>query len=124
MDVIQAIDEATIAQQLVERILAGDRLAETELVQRYDRGLYTVLLNESKDESLAKDITQESWELLLASIRNDKLKDPKKLSAYIIQTGKYRLLMHYRKHSNKRHESDEQLATCLLYTSPSPRDRG
>lgn len=110
MDVIQAIDETTIAQQLVTRILAGDRLAESELVKRYDRGLYTVLLNESKDESLAKDIAQESWELLLANIRNDKLKNPKKLGAYIIQTGKYRLLMYYRKQSSRRYESDEQLA--------------
>ena len=110
MDTVQLTDEETIAQQLVERILAKDTRAESELVQRYDRGLYIVLLNESKDESLAKDIAQESWELLLSNIRNDKVRNPKRLRAYIIQTAKYRLLMHYRKQSSRRYESDEQLA--------------
>jgi len=108
MDAVLPTDEETIAQQLVERILAKDTQAESELVQRYGQGLYTVLLNESKDENLAKDIAQESWEFLLSNIRNDKIRNPKRLGA--IQTAKYRLLMHYRKQGSRRYESDEKLS--------------
>ncbi len=113
MNGFQATDEATIAKQLVARILENDKLAESELVHRYNQGLITVLRNESKDESLAKDIAQESWEHLLPNIRNNKVKNPEKLGAYIIQTGKYRLLMYFRKQGKRRYESDEQLETVI-----------
>lgn len=119
MDGVQPLDEATIAKQLVARILENDKLAESELYHRYNRGLLTVLRNESKDESLANDIAQESWELLLSNIRNNKLKNPEKLGAYIIQTGKYRLMMYFRKLGKRRYETDEQLAT-VEDTSDSP----
>jgi len=93
------LTESEVSQSLVERILQKDRTAEAEMVQRYQRGLYVMLFNRAKNKALAEDIAQESLTLVLTKVRNNDLRDPTKLAAYIIQIGKNQLLMHYRQQS-------------------------
>ncbi len=88
--------EAEAAKSLVERILKGDQTAESEMVERYNRGMLFMLRHRSKNQTLAEDISQETWRVVLQKIRAGDLNDPTKLSAFIVQTAKNQLLMHYR----------------------------
>ena len=91
-----------LAVSLVERIEKGDKEAERELVSRYERGLRFILLrNCNHDEALASDMFQDTWSVVLSALRQKKLRDPTKLSAFIIQTGKNLVIAHYRKTENK-----------------------
>jgi len=90
------ITEAEAAQKLVARILKGERQAEKEMVERYNRGLLFMLRHRAKNNALADDVVQETWRIVLEKVRVGELKDPTKLSAFIVQVGKNQLLMTYR----------------------------
>lgn len=88
--------EAYVAKALVARIIAGDAQAEKQMVERYNRGMLFMLRHRSNNQALADDLCQETWRIIIEKIRAGDLKDPTKLSAYIVQTAKYQLLMCYR----------------------------
>jgi RNA polymerase sigma-70 factor (ECF subfamily) len=88
--------EADIAKALVARIMVGDALAEKEMVERYSRGMIFMLRHRSNNQVLADDLSQETWRIIIEKIRAGDLKNHAKLSAYIVQTAKYQLLMCYR----------------------------
>lgn len=70
---------------LVERILQGDRSAEEELVQRYWRGVFLIvrarIRNRNPEE--AYDLTQNTFMVVLQSIRAGKVREPEKLVGFI-----------------------------------------
>jgi len=99
--------EAEVSAGLVDRILNGDRAAETEMVKRYERGLGVMLYNRSHDAALASDVAQETWLLVLQKVRNNQLRDKKKLAAFIIQIAKNQLIMSQRKASKVQMVSED-----------------
>lgn len=68
---------------LTLRIRAGDQAAESELVARYRAGVLMLLRSLMKDAALADDLAQEVFRIALESLRNDRVDEPDKLSAYI-----------------------------------------
>lgn len=103
------VTEASVARQLVERITAGDTSAETEMVERYHRGLVAMLYNRSKDRSLAEDVAQDTWVLALQKVRNQELRDTSKLASFITQIGRNQLIMSYRASSKQQYSDDDEL---------------
>jgi len=111
--------EASVSESLVERILSGDTNAEEEMVKRYQKGLGVMLFNRSSDRSLAEDIAQETWVLVLNKLRGNELRDRRRLAAFIIQIAKNQLIM--RQRSSKNHESvNEEEGSYLSDPKPSP----
>ena len=95
-------EEGKVATELVQRIVTGDKQAENQLVERYSRGLLFILRRKcNQDWALADDIAQDTWRIVIAKIRDKQIKEPAKLSAYIINTGKNLLISHFRKAENK-----------------------
>lgn len=100
---MQTAEPETIAIGLVTRIETGDRDAESELIDTYQRGLKFILLRQcNQDEALASDMVQDTWSVVLEALRHKKLRDPAKLSSFIIQTGKNLVIAHFRKAENKK----------------------
>lgn len=100
---MQTAEPETIAIGLVTRIETGDRDAESELIETYQRGLKFILLRQcNQDEALASDMVQDTWSVVLEALRHKKLRDPAKLSSFIIQTGKNLVIAHFRKAENKK----------------------
>jgi len=111
--------EASIAKQLVERIIAGDSSAETEMVERYHRGLVAMLYNRSKDRNLAEGVAQDTWILVLQKVRNQELRDTSKLASFITQIGRNQLIMRYRasaKHQASDNDEIDDLADQQVLT--------
>ncbi|MFT4930132.1 MAG: RNA polymerase sigma-70 factor (ECF subfamily) [Phenylobacterium sp.] len=89
--------EAQAAAALVSRILNGEPQAEQEMVERYNRGLLFMLRHRAQNTALADDLVQETWRIVFEKVRAGDVREPTKLSAFIVQTGKNQLLMTYRK---------------------------
>jgi RNA polymerase sigma-70 factor (ECF subfamily) len=54
--------------QLIERLRAGERAAQTELVRRYQGRLRRQAFKILKDWALAEDMVQDTWLVVLASV--------------------------------------------------------
>ena len=111
--------ESVIATALVKGILAGDAAAELQMIERYKRGLRYVLRRKCHDLDLTADISQETWRIVIERIRNNELREPAKLSAFILQTAKNQLLMHFRKNDIKRQQTGMGEALESEYSGPS-----
>lgn len=100
--------EADASRDLVARIIDGDMHAETEMIQRYQRGLSLALLRLTTDRDVVEDAIQETWLVVLNNVRAEQLRDTSKLAAFIIQTGRNQLTMQFRKQGKSAHvnESD------------------
>ncbi len=102
--------EAEIAESLVSRVMASDKAAETEMVERYSKGMLFMLRHRSGNQALAEDMSQETWRIIFEKVRAGDLKDHSKLSAYIVQTAKNQLLMCYRSSHHTRVTNDVDTA--------------
>lgn len=75
--------EPEAARELVARIRTSDRSAETEIVQRYSRGLRFLLRRKTGNEQLAEDLLQETWAIALVKLRESGLDEPERLAGYL-----------------------------------------
>lgn len=89
--------EAEVAADLVRRIQAGDAAAETELVERYSRGLLYVLRRMAGDPALAEDLHQETFRIVLERLRVRGLEEPERLAGFLHRTAKNLFVAGYRK---------------------------
>jgi RNA polymerase sigma-70 factor (ECF subfamily) len=80
------LDDGVI--QLVERIQAGDRAAEGELVTRFSRGLLLMLRRLTGNPALADDLHQETLALVLEKIRRGEVREPARLAGFIRSTAR------------------------------------
>ena len=76
-------EEVRIATRLVESIRNGDSAAETELVERYSRGLSYVLKRRINDDERARDLLQETLLIAIAKLREVELDNPGRLAGYL-----------------------------------------
>lgn len=138
--------EADVATELVARIRAGDRPAETAFVERYQRGLLSHLRRKTGDPALAADLCQDALRIALERLRGAGLDDPARLAAFLHGVAGNLVLAHYRRERRRDTRTDddvvsrapdpgggqfaeisrEQVARCvrqLLDDLPTPRDR-
>lgn len=90
-----------LASSLVERIGAGDKRAENELVTKYWKSLYFILNRRCNDNQLASDIAQDAFIVVISKARNGEIRNPEALSAFIRQTGVNLLIGHFRKETRR-----------------------
>ena len=105
------------AEELVRRILAGDQSAEALMVNKYQRGLKLVLFRQG-GASLIEDVCQETWRVVLEKVRANAIREPAKLSAFIVQIGRNQLIMHNRK-LRKTEEYDHEVEVIPGKHDPS-----
>lgn len=133
------------AAHLVQRIHAGDASAETELVERYSRGLSYMLRKLTSDPSLAEDLHQDSLRVVIEKARAGEIERPERLNAFLRGTARNLLMAEIRKRGRRRTEvgeapvepvdpapgpvarlaqtQDRQLVRRLLEELSQPRDR-
>jgi RNA polymerase sigma factor (sigma-70 family) len=73
---------------LAQRILAGDRSAEEELVSTYRRGIFVIAVARTRDREAALDLTQEILIAILKALRDGQLRESAKLAAFIQGTAR------------------------------------
>lgn len=75
--------EREAAIRLVSQVANGDLAAESEMVERYSRGLRFLLRRKTRDPNLAEDFLQETWAIALVKIRAGGLDNPGRLAGYL-----------------------------------------
>jgi RNA polymerase sigma-70 factor (ECF subfamily) len=87
---------AEAQRSLVERLLAGDRDAENELVGLFHGRLQVMFTARTRDRELARDLAQDALIACLTAIRAGQLRDPEHLGAFVHGVGR-NLVNNYRR---------------------------
>jgi RNA polymerase sigma-70 factor, ECF subfamily len=98
--------ETEVAVELVHRIQRGDALAETQLVERYSRGLLYMLRRTAGDPALAEDLHQEAFRVVIERLRERGLEDPERLAGFLHRTAKNLFIGGYRKVVRRKTEGE------------------
>ncbi len=94
--------EAEVAADLVRRIAAGDAAAETEMVERYSRGLLFMLRRMSGNPDLADDLHQDAFRIVLERLRGKGLAEPERLVGFLNRTARNLFIADYRKRARRK----------------------
>ncbi len=115
--------EAGQSGELVARILSGEKAAESELVQRYSRGVLIILHRATGDQSVSEDLSQETFQLTLEKIRGGEVREPEKLSGFICSLARNLATDHYRRSRRSEQVDDPEAVEMIAATAPSQLDR-
>jgi RNA polymerase sigma-70 factor (ECF subfamily) len=122
MDVVKPSGTTSDAE-LVWRILAGDLSAEAELVQQYRRGILTIIHQEIRDRSMADDLCQETFRIVLEKVRQGEVREPEKLTGFIAGVVGNLAMNHFRQRSRRESQASLDEAAQLPDPAPSQLDQ-
>jgi RNA polymerase sigma factor (sigma-70 family) len=84
------------SERLVRAILEGDREAEQAFAARYFRPVKAMLLARSRNSDLTADLAQDVMIEAICALRRGQLREPAKLSSFVIAIARNRLNNHFR----------------------------
>jgi RNA polymerase sigma factor (sigma-70 family) len=83
-------------KRLVVAILGGDRDAEREFAERYMRPVKAMLMARSRNPDLTADLLQDVMIEAICALRRGQLREPEKLSSFVIAIARNVLNNHFR----------------------------
>jgi len=95
-DLSLADQAATESARLVQSIGSGDREAEREFALRYLPRVRGMLLARSRNPDLSADLAQDVMIEAICALRRERLRDPSKLTAFVLAVARNTLNNHYR----------------------------
>ena len=81
---------------LPERIGRGERLAESELVDRFYGRVFAMAIVRTRDPETARDVAQDVMIAVLCALRADRLREASSLPGYVSATARNRINHHFR----------------------------
>lgn len=118
----QTSEEQAVAADLVARIGRGDATAETELWNRYSRGLLFLLRRRTGNPDLAEDLRQETFRIALEKLRSGGLEDPQRLAAYLRGIAVNLAKGDWRKRARQKTTTDSEAVAEASDRSSGPMD--
>lgn len=107
MSFAASIPAALDLAQLAERIRAGDRHAEAQLLDHYSRGVRAIVRTQCRPgEPHVDDLTQEVLALLLRKMRAGAIQDPAALPHYLRVAIRHACAAHYRQQQRGEGQGD------------------
>ena len=88
--------------EMVGRIVSGDPAAETELVHRFSRALSFLLRRLTRDETMAEDLYQETFRLVIEKVRGGELREPERLPGFVSSMARNLFLSSARRGGRRR----------------------
>jgi len=101
---------------LVERLKAREADAEAELVRLFTGPLRLMMSARTRDEEAARDLAQEALLHALVAIRDDRLREPDRLAAFIFGIGRNVVNNHLRRRRDAPREVPLDLDMAGLST--------
>jgi len=112
--------ERKAAILLVRSVQNGDNRAETEIIERYTRGLRFLLRRKTRNPELAEDLLQETWAIALVKIRNGGLTDPGRLAGYLCGIAKNLAANELRRVTRQRTSVNSEIVDLIPDNSSNP----
>lgn len=108
--------------RLAERVHAGERAAEAELVERFSHGLLLMLRRLTRNPALADDLHQETLVLVIGKIRRGEIREPERLAGFIRSTARNLFLVDRRKETRYQSldEGDEPVPAISAVSDRPP----
>ena len=97
--------DAERSSELVAAIRAGDRQAETRLVEGFSRAVALLLDKHTSGRPEAEDLYQDTFRIALEKIRAGELREPAKLPGFLSRLARNLAIEHYRKAARHRTET-------------------
>jgi RNA polymerase sigma-70 factor (ECF subfamily) len=119
---VSAASGAGSAADLVSRIMTGDGQAEAELVERYSRGVTFVISRETGGASAADDLYQETFRIALEKIRRGDLREPEKLSGFVLGIARNLVIGYFRRAARQESLTEIDEAAPASHPAPSQLD--
>jgi RNA polymerase sigma-70 factor (ECF subfamily) len=116
---VDATTELTSTEDIAHRIQQGDLTAEQELVRQYGPRIEFVLQRHCRDPAMAADLTQDTLMIALRKLRNEGLRDPKKLAAFLHRTAMNLATGEARTYYRRNTHADTELIQQQLAAGPS-----
>lgn len=120
IDDSELIEERKTAAGLVRRIAAGERGAETELIERYSRGLRFLLRRRCRDHELADDLLQDTWAVALERLRGPSLDEPERLAGFLSGVARHLALNESRKSGRQKTSPHSDFIEAIPDDESSP----
>jgi len=98
--------EPQISADLVTRIGRGERAAEEEMVERYERGVLYLLKRRTGDLELALNLRQDTFLIAIEKLRAEPINEPERLSGYLRGVAVNLALAHQRKTARRATTAD------------------
>lgn len=92
---------------VVARIEQGDPEAESQLVKKYARGVRLLLIRRTGNSSIANDLTQDTFIVVLQKLRAGELRQHSSLAGFIRQVAVNLSIQHFRKEKRYVQTPDE-----------------
>ena len=96
------------AADLVSRIRAGDQHAESELVERFGRGVLMILRRSTRNAAVSDDLYQDTFRIAIEKVRQGDLRDSAKLGAFLCSVARNLVIEYFRR--TARHENLAEIA--------------
>jgi RNA polymerase sigma-70 factor (ECF subfamily) len=119
-----AINKASSEADFVSRIMAGDRQAEAELVGCYSRGVGIIIRRAGCDPTIADDLSQETFRIVLEKTRLGDVREPEKLSGFIRSVARNLVIEHFRRLSRQESLTEtEETVRLIPHSAPDQLER-
>jgi RNA polymerase sigma-70 factor (ECF subfamily) len=113
-----AINTIDTGADLVSRIRAGDRQAEAELVERYSCGVKFIIRREIGGASIADDLYQETFRIVIEKTRRGDIREPEKLSGFVCGVARNLIIDYFRRAARQEGMSEAEEAATLPDPAP------
>jgi RNA polymerase sigma factor (sigma-70 family) len=88
-------------QDLVLRVRAGDAASEDELARHFYPHLMAMAASRLSDRETAREIVQEALLAIISALRQGRLREPEKLPAFVVGTGRNLINSHIRSRAQR-----------------------
>jgi RNA polymerase sigma-70 factor, ECF subfamily len=103
---------------MVSRIKSDNQQAEAELVERYDRSVMSIIRREIGDTTVADDIYQETFRIVLEKIRRGEVREPKRLSGFVCSVARNLVTEYFRRAARLEGTIEVEEAAALPHLAP------
>lgn len=121
VSVVKAGSETELTE-MVSRIIAGDPVAEAEMVRRYKEGISITIGQIVKGHDTTEDLSQDTFRIALEKIRHGDVREPERLSGFICGIARNLALEHVRKVGKLKNQEETGKTEWLTDSAPSPHD--
>jgi RNA polymerase sigma-70 factor (ECF subfamily) len=114
------VNNETIFSELVRRIIAGDSRADEEMVLRYKDGVFQIIYQVVRNQSVTDDLCQETLIKALEKIRHGDVREPEKLSGFVCGIARFMAIDYVRKLRSSLKAEEMGAAEQIPDPSPDP----
>lgn len=112
---------SSIDSDLAARVARGDRHAETTFVRRYQRAVALVLQTRVTPDRV-HDLTQETFIVVIARLRDNGIHDPQRIGGFVRQTAINLANSDRRKYLRQRTDNDNDSIEIVVDPALGPVD--